>query len=122
MTPILGRRRAEASGQESLFGGDAGVPLDEIDESRVITDAEFDRDDLLRQEKEMLGQYVTDHPLLAVKDTLARVTSMEIVELSGQELDSRREGWEPPPPKYTRGVLAKYSRVVQSAAHGAVCG
>jgi DNA polymerase-3 subunit alpha len=86
VTPIIGRRRAEASGQESLFGGDAGVQLDEIDESRVITDVEFDRDDLLRQEKEMLGQYVTDHPLLAVKDHLARVTSMEIVELSGPEV------------------------------------
>jgi DNA polymerase-3 subunit alpha len=86
VTPIIGRRRAEASGQESLFGGDAGVELDEIDESRVITDVEFDRDDLLRQEKEMLGQYVTDHPLLAVKDHLARVTSMEIVELSGPEV------------------------------------
>jgi DNA polymerase-3 subunit alpha len=86
VTPIIGRRRAEASGQESLFGGDAGVQLDEIDESRVITDVEFDRDDLLRQEKEMLGQYVTDHPLLAVKDSLARVTSMEIVELSGPEV------------------------------------
>jgi dihydroxy-acid dehydratase len=44
------------------------------------------------------------------------------VDLTEQELESRREGWEPLPPKYTRGVLAKYSRVVQSAAHGAVCG
>ncbi len=26
------------------------------------------------------------------------------------------------PPKYTRGVLGKYAKVVQSAAHGAVCG
>ena len=37
-------------------------------------------------------------------------------------LESRREGWEPLPPKYTRGVLGKYAKVVQSAAHGAVCG
>jgi dihydroxy-acid dehydratase len=36
--------------------------------------------------------------------------------------DTRRDGWEPLPPKYTRGVLAKYRAVVQSAAHGAVCG
>ncbi len=86
VTPILGRRRAEAAGQESLFGGDAGVELDEIDEARVVADVEFDRDDLLRQEKEMLGQYVTDHPLLAVKDQLARAISMEMVELSGPEV------------------------------------
>src|SRR5205809_6170806 len=34
----------------------------------------------------MLGQFVTDHPHLGVKDALARVTSMEIVELSGPEV------------------------------------
>jgi dihydroxy-acid dehydratase len=39
-----------------------------------------------------------------------------------EELDNRKPGWEPLPPKYTRGVLAKYAKVVQSAAHGAVCG
>ncbi len=44
------------------------------------------------------------------------------VEVSEGELASRREGWEPLPPKYTRGVLGKYAKVVQSAAHGAVCG
>ncbi|MCW2739571.1 MAG: ilvD [Nocardioides sp.] len=37
------------------------------------------------------------------------------------ELAKRAEGWEPLPPKYTRGVLGKYRKVVQSAAHGAVC-
>ena len=43
-------------------------------------------------------------------------------EVSEQELAARQEGWEPHPPKYTRGVLGKYAKVVQSAAHGAVCG
>lgn len=37
------------------------------------------------------------------------------------ELERRKEGWQPPPPKYTRGVLGKYSRLVGSAAEGAVC-
>jgi len=37
------------------------------------------------------------------------------------ELRSRREGWEPLPPRYTRGVLAKYSKLVQSASTGAIC-
>jgi dihydroxy-acid dehydratase len=40
----------------------------------------------------------------------------------GDDWESRRDGWEPLPAKYTRGVLAKYTRIVQSAAHGAVCG
>jgi dihydroxy-acid dehydratase len=38
------------------------------------------------------------------------------------ELAARREGWEPLPPRYTRGVLAKYSKLVRSAAEGAVTG
>jgi len=37
------------------------------------------------------------------------------------ELDSRRTGFTPPPPRYTRGVLAKYCKLVGSAAQGAVC-
>jgi dihydroxy-acid dehydratase len=38
------------------------------------------------------------------------------------ELAARREGWAPLPPRYTRGVLAKYTRLVGSASGGAVCG
>ncbi len=38
------------------------------------------------------------------------------------ELEARREGWQPLPPRYTTGVLAKYRKLVQSAAVGAVCG
>ncbi|HXH79774.1 dihydroxy-acid dehydratase [Nocardioides sp.] len=37
-----------------------------------------------------------------------------------EDLEDRKVGWEPNPPKYTRGVLGKYAKVVQSAAHGAV--
>ena len=43
------------------------------------------------------------------------------VLVDAEELKRREEGWEPLPPKYTRGVLGKYRKVVQSAAHGAVC-
>ena len=43
------------------------------------------------------------------------------VHVDEDELARRAEGWEPLPPKYTRGVLGKYRKVVQSAAHGAVC-
>ncbi|RKS71281.1 dihydroxy-acid dehydratase [Motilibacter peucedani] len=38
------------------------------------------------------------------------------------ELEARKQGWEPQPPRYTRGVLAKYRKLVGSAAVGAVCG
>ncbi|WP_316298812.1 dihydroxy-acid dehydratase [Clavibacter michiganensis] len=38
------------------------------------------------------------------------------------ELAARREGWAPLPPRYTRGVLAKYAKLVHSAAEGAITG
>ncbi|KAA0919373.1 dihydroxy-acid dehydratase [Dietzia sp. ANT_WB102] len=37
------------------------------------------------------------------------------------ELQARSADWEPLPPRYTRGVLAKYSKLVQSASTGAIC-
>jgi dihydroxy-acid dehydratase len=46
--------------------------------------------------------------------------SLEVEQ--ADDWESRKDGWEPLPPKYTRGVLAKYRAMVQSAAHGAVCG
>jgi len=36
------------------------------------------------------------------------------------ELARRREGWIPNPPRYTRGVLGKYARLVQGAETGAI--
>ncbi|AMU23156.1 dihydroxy-acid dehydratase [Mycobacteroides abscessus] len=38
------------------------------------------------------------------------------------EIAQRRTGFEPLPPRYKTGVLAKYTKLVQSAAVGAVCG
>jgi dihydroxy-acid dehydratase len=35
-------------------------------------------------------------------------------------LAQRRARWRPPPPRYTRGVLAKYARLVSTASKGAV--
>jgi DNA polymerase-3 subunit alpha len=79
-TPVLSDRRAEAVGQESFFGGEVAPAL-QIDES-LLQGPEFDKDDLLRQEKEMLGQYVTDHPLLALKERLAQQIDLDISDLS----------------------------------------
>jgi dihydroxy-acid dehydratase len=36
------------------------------------------------------------------------------------ELARRRSQWKPPPPRYTRGLLAKYTRLVSTASKGAV--
>ncbi|MCG7599288.1 dihydroxy-acid dehydratase [Halomonas sp. McH1-25] len=42
------------------------------------------------------------------------------VNLSDDELARRRAAWRQPEPRYRRGVLAKYARVVSSASKGAV--
>ena len=40
--------------------------------------------------------------------------------VSEEELEDRRRAWQPPAPHYTTGALAKYARLVSSAAEGAV--
>jgi dihydroxy-acid dehydratase len=42
------------------------------------------------------------------------------VEIDDAEFEARKVGWQPQPPKYTSGVLAKYRKLVSSAAEGAV--
>ena len=44
------------------------------------------------------------------------------VLVDAAEFDSRKAGFNPPAPKYPTGVLAKYRKLVGSAATGAVCG
>jgi len=44
------------------------------------------------------------------------------VEVAADEMETRKVGWAPLPPRYTKGVLAKYAKLVSSAANGAVCG
>ncbi len=42
------------------------------------------------------------------------------LEISEEELASRRAAFQPPPPRSLKGVLAKYARLVSSASRGAV--
>jgi dihydroxy-acid dehydratase len=42
------------------------------------------------------------------------------VEIAPAELAKRRQGWQAPAPRYTRGVMAKYANTVSSASAGAV--
>jgi DNA polymerase-3 subunit alpha len=76
------RRRAEEAGQYSLFGGgDEEVS----DISRDIPDHEWDKKVLLAFEKEMLGLYISDHPLFGVEKYLATMTDTEIPALWDKE-------------------------------------
>jgi dihydroxy-acid dehydratase len=65
-------------------------------------------------------------PIALVRDgDLIRVNiaarSLELL-VEPEELAARKQTWQPLPPRYTRGVLAKYSKLVHSAAEGAYCG
>lgn len=42
------------------------------------------------------------------------------LNVSDAELEQRRANWLPPKPRYTRGVLAKYAKLVSSSSIGAV--
>jgi dihydroxy-acid dehydratase len=44
------------------------------------------------------------------------------LDVAASELAERKAHWSAPPPRATRGVLAKYARLVSSAAQGAVTG
>jgi dihydroxy-acid dehydratase len=50
-------------------------------------------------------------------DAEMRLLQLNITE---DELQQRRATWRPPEPRYTRGVLAKYARLVTSSSLGAV--
>jgi len=54
-----------------------------------------------------------------VFDVPARRLDVELGEL---EIAARLDGWTPPRPRYASGVMAKYARLVSSAAEGAVTG
>ena len=50
-------------------------------------------------------------------DAPARLLQLNV---SDDELERRRAAWKPPAPRYTRGVLAKYAKLVSSSSFGAV--
>lgn len=77
----LGRKRAEAAGQFSLFdepssgGGSVEAPVVEI------PDDEYPGSDLLKLERELLGLYVSAHPLDGTEAVLGALTDTTIVDL-----------------------------------------
>jgi DNA polymerase-3 subunit alpha len=76
---VIESKRAEAIGQFDLFGdiGSSAMSGLEIE----IPQGEWDKSTLLAFEREMLGLYVSDHPLLGVEHILRSNTDMSISEL-----------------------------------------
>jgi len=88
----LERRREEQAGISTLFStlegfgtGDGDAPVGYGDPRVPVPDTEFAKTQRLAFEKEMLGLYVSDHPLRGFEAALARLTDCSIAEL--KELD-----------------------------------
>jgi len=76
---VIETKRAEAIGQFDLFGGDSITQVAGLDIEIPAT--EWDKSTLLTFEREMLGLYVSDHPLLGVEHVLRSHTDMSISQL-----------------------------------------
>jgi DNA polymerase-3 subunit alpha len=78
----LARRREADQGVMSLFGDLSGSGEAVFDDARVpIPEQEFGKSVRLAFEKEMLGLYLSDHPLKGVESALARHTEASVAEM-----------------------------------------
>jgi DNA polymerase-3 subunit alpha len=82
-------KRKEAEGQFDLFGGmgDEGDDGPAFGMDVVFSDIEWDKGYLLAQEREMLGLYVSDHPLFGIEHILNDKTDAAIAALAGDYPD-----------------------------------
>jgi DNA polymerase-3 subunit alpha len=76
---VIETKRAEAIGQFDLFGGETSSAMAGLEIE--IPQSEWDKGTLLAFEREMLGLYVSDHPLLGVEHLLRSHTDMSISQL-----------------------------------------
>ncbi len=80
---VIETKRAEAIGQFDLFGGESMTQVSGLEIE--IPTFEWDKSTLLSFEREMLGLYVSDHPLLGVEHILRSNTDMSISALQSDE-------------------------------------
>ena len=79
---VISRRKQEEAGQFSLFAASASDGADTTHPEEPIATDEYSKDILLAFEKEMLGRYVSDHPLLGVEGLLSRMTDASIAAIA----------------------------------------
>jgi DNA polymerase-3 subunit alpha len=90
---VIDLKRNEAIGQDSLFGGDEQA---EAAFEVAIPDSEWDKKTRLNFEREMLGLYVSDHPLLGIEHIIANGTDISVAELMAAGDDSDDEDGDRP--------------------------
>lgn len=77
---IVSRRREAEAGIMSLFGEIGGGSSGDSSSRVAIPETEFDKNIKLQYEKEMLGLYISDHPLKGVENALARLSEKSVPE------------------------------------------
>lgn len=86
---VVAVKRKEAEGQFDLFGGmggdDGGGDGPGFGLDVEFSDIEWDKAYLLAQEREMLGLYVSDHPLFGIEHVLNDKADAAIAQLTGGE-------------------------------------
>ncbi len=78
----IARRRERDQGVMSLFESSGDDTTRVFDDHDAIPDMDFDKKVKLAFEKEMLGLYVSDHPLMGAEEALSRRTEATIDELA----------------------------------------
>ena len=84
---VIDLKRNEANGQDSLFGGD-----DEADAvfAVPVPAGEWDKTTRLNFEREMLGLYVSDHPLFGIEHIIARESDCSLADLMSDDAEPPR--------------------------------
>ena len=84
---VMEAKRAESIGQFDLFGSAPGATATKITGVEIdIPDQEWEKSLLLSYEREMLGLYVSDHPLLGVEHLLRAATDMPISQIAEESV------------------------------------
>ncbi len=84
---VMEAKRAESIGQFDLFGSGMSSGASTITNVEIdIPNQEWDKALLLSYEREMLGLYVSDHPLLGVEHLLRSSTDMPISQINDESI------------------------------------
>lgn len=114
-------------GMREMLGVTAAIAGAGLDDSvTLLTDGRFSGATHGLMAGHVAPEAVIGGPIAALRD--GDIVKFDVparrldVELSDDEIKERLKSWQAPPPRYQTGVMAKYARLVSSAAKGAVTG
>ncbi|MGD2077208.1 MAG: dihydroxy-acid dehydratase, partial [Chloroflexota bacterium] len=114
-------------GMREMLGVTAAIAGAGLDDSvTLLTDGRFSGATHGLMAGHVAPEAVVGGPIAALRDgdtIIFDVPARRLdVALSDEALAERLADWQPPPPRYETGVMAKYARLVSSAAEGAITG